>query len=302
MWGLRNAVFFTKNRRGIGWVEDIFKVLDANSAEQYVETFKNKVFVVKCGGTLLEDTASGAAFLDDVALLWKKGIRPALVHGGGVQADAEMEAAGIKPERYKGLRITGARTIEILDRCFGALNAEIVAELQKRGADAAGFSGARGGLILGGRLQPDGVDIGLVGEVTGINAAAWESAAGKIPVVSSLGVDSEGNTLNINADYVATQLALLVKAEKLILMTDVDGVLLDPEKPETLIPTLTVSRARELIGEGAISRGMIPKIESAVLAIELGLPKIHLINGRTPHSLLLEIFTDKGVGTQIIPG
>lgn len=287
---------------GTGEVEEIFKVLGIESAQHYIDEFKGREFVIKCGGALLENAASGAAVLDDIALLGRAGIKPALVHGGGVQADAEMEAAGIKPQRYKGLRITDERTIEILDRCFGSLNEGIVAELQQRGASAAGFSGARGGLILGERMRPDGVDIGLVGEVTGINDAVWRSADGKIPVVSSLGVDADGNTLNINADYVATRLALLTGAEKLILMTDVDGVMLDPEKPETLIPTLTVSRARELIVEGAISRGMIPKIESAARAIEQGLPKIHMINGKTPHGLLLEIFTDRGVGTQIVPG
>jgi len=271
-------------------VEDIFKVLGIESAQHYIDEFKGREFVIKCGGALLENAASGAAVLDDIALLGRAGIKPALVHGGGVQADAEMEAAGIKPQRYKGLRITDERTIEILDRCFGSLNEGIVAELQQRGASAAGFSGARGGLILGERMRPDGVDIGLVGEVTGINDAVWRSADGKIPVVSSLGVDADGNTLNINADYVATRLALLTGAEKLILMTD------------TLIPTLTISRARELIVEGAISRGMIPKIESAARAIEQGLPKIHMINGKTPHGLLLEIFTDRGVGTQIVPG
>jgi len=281
-------------------MNELLQSLNPNEAEKFLREFMGRRFIIKCGGSLLEDAAAGAGILDDVALLKKEGIKPALVHGGSVQADCEMEAAGIRPRRYKGLRITDEQTIEILDRCFGELNLKIVDSLRERGVGAVGFSGSRGGLIRGGRMRPDGVDIGLVGDVTGIDRAAWESAGDKIPVVASLGVDEDGRTLNINADYVATQLALLTAADKLILMTDVDGVMLDPSKPETLIPTLTVGRARKLIEEGAVSRGMIPKIESAVRAVEQGLPKIHLINGRTPHSLLYEIFTEQGIGTQII--
>jgi acetylglutamate kinase len=283
-------------------MSDLFKSLNITDAGKFFREFEGRVFVIKCGGSLLEDAATGAAILDDIAILKKEGVNPVLVHGGSVQADADMKAAGIIPERYKGLRITDEKTIEILDRCFGVVNRGLVESLRQRGVEAAGFSGARGGgLIRGERMKPDGVDIGLVGDVTGIDGVAWESAAGRLPVVSSLGMDPEGKTLNINADYVATQLALLIRADKLILMTDVDGVMLDPAKPETLISTLTVWRARKLIGEGAISRGMIPKIESAVRAIEQGLHKIHMINGRTPHSLLLEVLTDRGVGTQIVP-
>ncbi len=276
------------------------KSLGIEGAEKFVKSFKDKRFVIKCGGSLLEDTSTGSGILDDIALLKKNGIEPVLVHGGSVQADNEMKAAGIKPERYKGLRITDPETMEILDRCFGDLNRSLVSSLVGRGVAATGFSGARGGLILGERMTPDGVDIGLVGDVTGIDFDIWKSALGTVPVVSSLGVDPEGRTLNINADYVATQLALHIKADKLILMTDVDGVMLDPAKPDTLVSTLTVARARQMIADGAISRGMIPKIESAVRAVEQGLPRIHMINGRKPHSLLLEIFTDHGVGTMIV--
>jgi acetylglutamate kinase len=281
-------------------MSEVYKSLNIDGAETYLREFRGRWFVIKCGGSLLEDSATGGAILDDIALLKKEGVKPVLVHGGSVQADAEMEAAGIKPERYKGLRITDERTIAILDRCFGDLNRKLVDSLNSNGAAAVGFSGALGGLILGERMRPDGVDIGLVGDVTGIDTNAWNSVGDRLPVVSSLGVDGDGKTLNINADYVATRLALLINADKLILMTDVDGVMLDPSKPETLISTLTVPVARKLIEEGAISRGMIPKIESAMRAVGQGLHKIHMINGRTPHSLLLEVLTGKGVGTQIV--
>jgi acetylglutamate kinase len=251
----------------------------------------------------MEDPSTSLAILDDIALLKREGINPVLVHGGSVQADREMEAAGIQPKRHKGLRHTCERTIEILDRCFGSLNARIVDELKARGADAAGFSGASGGgLVKADIIRPDGVDIGLVGDMTSLNRPLWDSILNnQLPVVSSLGVSPDGLTLNINADYVATKLALEIGADKLILMTDVAGVMLDPKDPSTLISSLTVSRARELISDGSIGSGMIPKIESAVRAVESGLRKIHMINGRAPHSLLLEVFTDLGVGTEIKP-
>ncbi|HPI76954.1 MAG TPA: acetylglutamate kinase [bacterium] len=281
----------------------LLESLDIRYPDKYLYEFRGRSFVVKCGGSLMEDPSTGLAILDDVALLKKEGINPVLVHGGSVQADREMEAAGIQPKRYKGLRHTCERTIEILDRCFGALNSRIVEELKSRGADAAGFSGASGGgLIKADIIRPDGVDIGLVGDMTGLNRPLWDSILNnQLPVVSSLGVSPQGLTLNINADYVATKLALEIGADKLILMTDVAGVMLDPKDPSTLISSLTVSRARELIADGSIGSGMIPKIESATRAIESGLKKIHMINGRVSHSLLLEIFTDHGVGTEIKP-
>jgi acetylglutamate kinase len=279
-----------------------FEELGIIGAEKYLSAYRGRWFVIKCGGSLLEEEAVGAAVMDDIALIRKSGINLALVHGGGVQADRDMAAAGIEPRRHKGLRITCDRTIGILSRCFGDMNRNIVELLHARGVDAVGFTGAKGGLVRGEKMRVDDVDLGFVGDMTGLDRAAWDSIGGRLPVISSLGVDAGGNTLNINADYVATKLALLVQAEKLILMTDVDGVMLDPEKPETLISVLSVSLASEMIAEGAISRGMIPKIESAITAVEQGLPKIHMINGRIPHSLIYEIFTDRGIGTQIVPG
>lgn len=280
----------------------LLESLGINEGGKYLESFRGEVFVIKCGGSLVENLETGRAILDDIAFLKQNGIHPALVHGGSVQADKDMEAAGILPRRHRGLRITCDRTIRILENCFGSLNETLVERLKKRGVNAVGFSGARGGLILAEKMRLDDVDLGWVGDVSGVNMAAWNSLGGSgLPVIASLGVDPGGNTLNINADYVATRLALGVGARKLILMTDVDGVFLDQNDKHTLTPTLTVSRARELIASGAISGGMIPKIESALRTIEQGIPKIHMINGHTPHSLLLEIFTSKGIGTQIIP-
>lgn len=268
--------------------------------EKYLDKFRGEIFVIKCGGSLVENRRTGGVILDDIVLLKKNGIHPVLVHGGSVQADRMMETAGICPQRYRGLRITCEKTIVILEKCFGYLNGRLVNRLRYRGVKARGFSGRKGGLVIGERMRLDGVDLGLVGDMTGICEKAWKALPDDVvPVVASLGVGPDGETLNINADYVATKLALEIGASKLILMTDVDGVLKDPKDKSTLISSLTVSRAEELIADGSLQGGMIPKIESAMRAIRDGLPKIHMINGQKAHSLLLEIFTDKGVGTQI---
>jgi acetylglutamate kinase len=287
---------------------DVSRILEqlaeagVGGSAKYIREFEGKTFVIKSGGALVEDAATGAAILDDLALLNRAGVRAIFVHGGSVQADRDMQAAGIEPKRYKGLRITCDRTIEILERCFGALNAEIVAGLRERGVNAAGFSGARGGGLLRAEvLRPDGVDIGNVGDVKSVRADLLDALPpDALPVVSSLGVAADGSALNINADYAATTLALQINAEKLILLTDVPGVLLDRNDPSTLVSTLTCAEARRLIENRTIDFGMIPKIESAVRTVEAGLRKLHIISGAAPHALAREVFTDEGCGTQIV--
>jgi len=275
--------------------------LGITEGADYLEEFRGELFVIKCGGSLVENPETGGVILDDIAFLKKSGINAVLVHGGSVQADREMEEAGIAPRRHKGLRITCDKTIGILEKCFGQLNCLLVERLRDRGVSAVGFSGSEGGLILGEKMKVDDVDLGWVGDVTGIAEEVWESLSKhELPVVASLGVGPGGEVLNINADYVATRLAGMVGARKLILLTDVDGVYLDPADKSSLISTLDVERARELIGSGAIAKGMIPKIESALRALESGLRKVHIINGRKSHSLMFEIFTSGGVGTQIL--
>lgn len=281
----------------------ILSVFGIRGVERYIEEFQGKRFVVKCGGSLLEDRATGALILDDLAILTRCGVRLALVHGGGVQANREMQEAGIKPCRYKGLRITDDQTLAIIERCFRQLNDSIVDRLKFRGVNAAGFCGRHGGLIRAARMAPDGKDIGHVGDVTGISEPVLETLApDALPVVASLGVAPDGGTLNINADYVASRLALQLNAEKLILLTDVAGVMRDKNDESTLISSLTTGQARALIADNTIDAGMIPKIESAISMIEAGLNKLHMISGRVPHALAREIFTDEGCGTQIVRG
>ena len=280
----------------------ILSVFGIRGVERYIGEFQGKVFVVKAGGALLEDRATGALILDDLAILCRCGVRPVLVHGGGVQADRDLVQAGVEVCRYKGLRVTCDKTMEIIQRCFCQLNDSIVERLKFRGVNAVGFSGRRGGgLVRAERMRPDGQDIGHVGDVTGLHSELLdELPPGALPVVASLGVDEDNNVLNINADYVAAPLALHLNAEKLILLTDVVGVLRDRHDPATLIPTLTTALARELIADGTIDAGMVPKVESIVRMVESGLKRVHMISGRVPHALAREIFTDEGCGTQIL--
>lgn len=279
----------------------IFEEAGIPAPEKYVRLFAGKGFVVKCGGSLMESGEVGGRVLDDLVALFRLGVRPVLVHGGSVQADRELEKAGIACRRVRGLRVTCDRTLEIIAECFGRLNGEIVGRLKQRGVGATGFGG--GEVVLAEKIKVGGEDVGNVGRVTGIEAGPLEEAMETgVPVIASLGRDAGGGMLNINADYVATQLALHISAEKLILLTDVDGVMTDPSDGSTLISTLTVSEARRLMEGEVIASGMIPKVESAVEVVEGGLPKVHMINGRIPHSLLVEVFTDQGCGTQIVPG
>lgn len=278
----------------------VFKAAGIDSPDKYAKLFQGRIFVVKCGGSLLENPETGAAVLDDLAVLYKSGIRPILVHGGSVQADSELKAAGIAARRVRGLRVTCDRTLDIISTCFNRLNGVIVDELRARGVEAEGFG--RGQAVAAERMTVDGKDIGNVGLVTGVDEKQFTKALKKaLPVVASLGTGPDGGLLNINADYVATGIALHLKAEKLILLTDVLGVMTDPRDETTLIPTLTKRKARALIKSGVIAAGMIPKVESAVDAVKNGLPKVHMINGRLPHALLLEVFTDGGCGTQVVP-
>ena len=269
---------------------------------KYLQLFRGKRFVVKCGGSLLEDNETAGIILDDLVLLKRSGIHPILVHGGSVQADRELENAGIVPRRIRGLRVTCDETLKIIERCFTQLNTDTVQQLISRGVNAIGFSGKHGALIKADRMQLNGEDIGFVGNVTDFDIQRLEKiVTDAIPVIASLGVDANGGVLNINADHIATRLAVAIAAEKLVILTDVNGVMLNPDDETTLISTLSVAQARELIEKKVIAAGMIPKVESALEAISAGLPKVHLINGKIPHSLLNEIFTDQGCGTQIVP-
>jgi len=275
----------------------------------YIRRFYNKTVVIKYGGSTMEEEGLKRSFALDVVLLKYIGLNPVIVHGGGPQIGEMLTRLGKKSEFVEGMRVTDRETMDVVEMVLvGKVNKEIVALINQQGGKAVGLSGKDGGLILAKKLKltrsagkdkdPEIIDIGMVGEVKAINPGVIESLEKEnfIPVIAPVGVGEEGETYNINADLVAGKIASALKAEKLILLTDVEGVMDDKKQ---LIPTLDVKQAKELISQKVISSGMIPKVNCCLDAIKDGVNKTHIINGTVEHALLLEIFTDVGIGTQI---
>lgn len=264
----------------------------------YIKEFRGKTVVVKVGGAALDQLPLRERFAEDVVLLTWVGIRVVVVHGGGVQISSMLERLGIEPQFSGGQRVTDAATLEVVEMVLGGvLNKELVRLVQRLGGRAVGLTGKDGGLLTARRTDATSA-LGLVGEVVAVDPAVIERLQPEfIPIVAPIAAGAEAETLNVNADPFAAQLAAHLGAEKLVLMTDVAGV---AGADGALIETLPGERARELIANETISGGMIPKIESALAALDGGVSKVHIIDGRTEHALLLEIFTDRGVGTQIV--
>lgn len=274
----------------------------------YIRNFFGKTFVIKYGGAAQTHEDLKESFAKDVVLLNYIGIRTAIVHGGGPRISDTMERMGKKPRFVQGQRVTDEETMDIVEMVLGGLiNKEIVSLINAHGGKAVGLSGKDGGLIRAKKTylrkssasgDEELIDIGLVGEVTRVDPHVVRSLEkeGFIPVISPVGVGPKGETLNINADYVAASVASALRAEKLILLTDVPGV---TDGRKGILPTLTVRQVKQLILKGKITGGMIPKVQACVKAIDGGVTKTHIIDGRIPHCLLLEIFTEKGIGTEI---
>jgi acetylglutamate kinase len=264
----------------------------------YIRRFFGKVMVVKYGGHAMENAELKDSFAQDVALLKYVGMNPVIVHGGGPQIDVAVQQAGITSRFVRGLRVTDAATMDIVEMVLvGKINKEIVALLNRHGASAVGLSGKDGELIVA-RKHRMQADLGLVGEIVGVNARVIESLQGFIPVIAPVAADASGVTYNINADVVAGKIAEALRAEKLILLTDVEGV---KDKAGALVDLLTADVAAEMIRDGSIAGGMIPKVECCLDAIRGGVRQTHVIDGRVRHALLLEVLTDRGVGTEILP-
>lgn len=276
----------------------------------YIRKFYGKVFVIKYGGSAQVKEDLKNAFAQDIVLLNYIGIRPVIVHGGGPKISSVMEKMGKKPKFVQGQRVTDKETMDIVEMVLGGLvNKEIVSLINSHGGKAVGMSGKDGELIrakrkLVKRTSPETgadtlIDLGLVGEVTSVNTHVLSSLEkeGFIPVISPIGVGSKGETLNINADYVAASIASTLKAEKFILLTDVPGIM---DKKNQIISTLTEKQIKKLVRDRTITGGMLPKVQACLKAVEGGVSKTHIIDGRVPHCLLLEIFTKKGIGTEIV--
>ena len=268
----------------------------------YIQRLWGKTIVIKYGGNAMVNEDLTRKILEDVTLLKYVGINPILVHGGGPEINAMLSRVGVKSEFHNGLRITDDATMEIVQMVLaGKLNKNIAAQIGTLGGKAIGLCGKDAGLIQVTKKPPlaDGVDLGHVGDIIKVNTKLLNTLCADeyIPVISTVGVDAAGESYNINADTAASAIATALKAEKLIFLTDIDGVRRVPDDPKTLFPILTVEQARALIADGTISGGMIPKVNSCVDAIEKGVRRVHILNGTIPHPIILEIFTDRGIGT-----
>lgn len=278
----------------------------------YIRNFAGKTFVIKYGGQAMVSEELKNAVAQDVVLLKYIGINPILVHGGGKEITVLMDKLGKETNFVEGLRVTDKETMEMVEMVLvGKVNKEIVTLLNRHGGKAVGLSGKDSNMLLAEKRSPanvtvDGlekaVDLGYVGNIVSVDPAVIHtlSSQNHIPVISSIGVSPEGEGLNINADHVAGEIAAALNAEKLIVLTDVEGIFSRPDDLTSLISSLQRQKAREMIISGEISKGMIPKVEACIHALNNNVRRTHIIDGRISHSLLLEIFTDHGIGTMVI--
>lgn len=268
----------------------------------YIQRFNRKVIVVKYGGSAMTDEALKQKVIQDVTLLKLVGFKPIIVHGGGKEISKWVGKIGKEPEFINGLRVTDAETMEVAEMVLGKVNKSLVQLVESLGVRAIGISGKDGGLLKVEKKYSQGEDIGFVGEIKEVDAQILYDLLEKdfLPIVCPVGMDEEFQTYNINADDAACAIARAMKAEKLAFLTDIEGVYKDPKDSSTLISELPVEEAKELIAEGYIGGGMLPKLNNCMDAIEHGVSRVHILDGRIPHCLLLEIFTNKGIGTAIL--
>ena len=268
----------------------------------YIQRFNRKIIVVKYGGSAMVDEELKKHVIQDVTLLKLGGFKPIIVHGGGKEISKWVGKVGMEPVFINGLRKTDEATMEIAEMVLNKVNKSLVTLVQELGVNAVGISGKDGGLLKVEKKYSNGEDIGFVGEITEVNPQILYDLLEKdfLPIICPVGMDAEYNSYNINADDAACAIAKAVKAEKLAFLTDIEGVYKDPKDKDTLISELRVSEARELIGDGFIGGGMLPKLNNCIDAIENGVSRVHILDGRIAHCLLLEIFTNRGIGTAIL--
>ena len=274
----------------------------------WIRKFRDTTTVIKLGGSVVEHPDSLRHLLLDIVFMSTLGMRVVVVHGGGKAISRAMDAAGIEPRFVQGRRYTDQATLDIVEKVLATeLNHELVAKIEEYGGRAMSLNFLSTNVLFGEKLALDGpdgepVDLGFVGEVTRVDRLTIENLmyAGQVPVIPSMAITADGQKLNVNADTAATAVAAAIGAEKLLVLSDIPGVLLDVSDPESLVHSLSAAEARRLIADGTISAGMIPKIEGCLDTLERGVRKIHIIDGRLRHSLLLEIYTTSGVGTELI--
>ena len=281
--------------------EDSQRVRVLSEALPYIQKFAGRTMVVKYGGAAMKQEELKDRVVRDIVFLSCVGVRPVVVHGGGPEINSWLGKLNIEPQFKNGLRVTDADTMDVVEMVLvGRVNKELVALINKAGARAVGLCGKDGNLI---EARPQGdASYGYVGEVSAIDTKLVGSLveSGYVPIISSVAADKDGQAYNINADTVAGEIAAALNAEKLILLTDTPGILKDFHNPDTLYDRLNIQQARDLIAEGIVSGGMIPKVQCCVRSLAQGVRAAHIIDGRQPHALLLEIFTDAGIGSMIV--
>lgn len=268
----------------------------------YIQRFNRKIIVVKYGGSAMVDEELKRKVIEDVVLLKLVGFKPIIVHGGGKEISKWVKAAGMEPRFVNGLRVTDEPTMEIAEMVLNKVNKSLVSLIQELGIKACGISGKDGDMLKVEKKLSNGEDIGYVGEVTQVDTTLIHALLKDdfLPVICPIGFDDDHHAYNINADDAACAIARAVNAEKLAFLTDIEGVYKDYEDKSSLISELSTSEARELLSGGTIGGGMLPKLNNCIDAIENGVSRVHILDGRIPHCLLLEIFTNKGVGTAIL--
>ena len=268
----------------------------------YIQKFNRKIIVVKYGGSAMADENLKLNVIKDVVLLKLVGFKPIIVHGGGKEISKWVSKVGMETKFVNGLRVTDSATMEVAEMVLNKVNKELVKNVESLGVKACGISGKDGNMLKDTKKLSNGEDIGFVGNISEVDTSIIETLLEKdfLPVICPIGVDDEYNTYNINADDAACAIAQAIKAEKLAFLTDVEGVYKDPKDKSTLISELTLDEARELITGGNIGGGMLPKLNNCIEAIENGVKRVHILDGRILHCLLLEIFTNKGIGTAIL--
>lgn len=283
-------------RQSMGKAEVLIEALP------YIQRFNRKIIVVKYGGSAMVDDSLKHQVIQDVTLLKLVGFKPIIVHGGGKEISKWVGKVGMEPEFINGLRKTDEATMEIAEMVLSKVNKSLVQMVQELGVLAVGISGKDGGLLKVDKKYSDGKDIGFVGEIKEVNPKILYDLLEKdfLPIVCPVGMDDDFQTYNINADDAACAIAKAVEAEKLAFLTDIEGVYKDPADKSSLISELPISGAKDLIADGHIGGGMLPKLANCIDAIENGVSRVHILDGRIAHCLLLEIFTNKGIGTAIL--
>jgi acetylglutamate kinase len=281
--------------------ESATRVRVLSEALPYIQLLAGRTVVIKYGGAAMKESDLKEKVIRDIVFLSCVGIRPVVVHGGGPEINTWLDKLNIEPQFKNGLRVTDSQTMEVVEMVLvGRVNKELVSLINQAGGQAVGLCGKDGNIITARPIAQ--ADVGFVGEVSGINTKLIESLVenGYVPVISSVAVDETGQSYNINADTVAGELAAALGAEKMILLTDTPGILKDYKDPSTLLTKMDIQQARELIQEGVVGGGMIPKVSCCVRSLAQGVRAAHIIDGRIPHALLLEIFTDAGIGSMIV--